>query len=94
MTVPFERLKARMLENPETRAAYEQARPEFELAHELIAARVHAGLSQSQVAQRMKTTQSVVARIESGRHWPSRQTLERYAEATGTRPVIKLVVKG
>jgi transcriptional regulator with XRE-family HTH domain len=39
----------------------------------------------------MKTTQSAVARIESGRHWPSRRTLESYAKATGTRAVIKLV---
>jgi len=31
------------------------------------------------------------ARIESGRHWPSRKTLAGYAEATGTRAVIKLV---
>jgi hypothetical protein len=28
------------------------------------------------------------------REWPSRKTLERYAKATGTRPVIKLVAAG
>jgi transcriptional regulator with XRE-family HTH domain len=57
----------------------------------LIAARGRAGLSQDDVARRMGTSQSVVARIESGRHWPSRSTLERYALATGTRPMFKLV---
>jgi ribosome-binding protein aMBF1 (putative translation factor) len=91
MTIPFAKLKARMLANSEARAAYETAAPEFELAHELIAARVRANLSQADLAKRMRTTQSAVARIESGKHWPSRRTLERYAKATGTRPVIKLV---
>jgi transcriptional regulator with XRE-family HTH domain len=39
----------------------------------------------------MKTSQSAIARIESGRHWPSRRTLQNYARATGTRPVIRLI---
>jgi len=94
MTMPFERLKARMLKNPRVKAAYDALAPEFELAHELIAARARAGLSQAQLAKRMKTTQSAVARIESGKHWPSKRTIERYARATGTRPVIKLVAAG
>lgn len=74
------------------RKAYEAMRPEFELARELIAARTRAKLSQTALAERMGVPQSAVARIESGRHWPSRKTLERYARATGTRPIIKLVV--
>lgn len=73
------------------RKAYEAMRPEFELARELIAARTRAKLSQTALAERMGVPQSSVARIESGRHWPSRKTLERYARATGTRPIIKLV---
>jgi ribosome-binding protein aMBF1 (putative translation factor) len=89
MAIPFAKLKTRMLANPEARAAYESAAPE--LAHELIAARVRANLSQADLARRMQTTRSAVARIESGKHWPSRRTLERYANATGTRAVIKLV---
>ncbi|HEX3414032.1 MAG TPA: helix-turn-helix transcriptional regulator [Stellaceae bacterium] len=39
----------------------------------------------------MGISQSAVARIESGRHWPSRATLQRYAKATGARPVVRLV---
>lgn len=91
MTVPFSRLKSKMLANPDVQAAYDELAEEFELAHELIAARVRAGLSQAELADRMGTTQSVVARIESGRHWPSLKTLRRYAKATGSRPVIKLI---
>ena len=67
------------------RAAYAKQEPEFELARTMIEARSRAGLTQQQLAARMKTTQSVIARLESGRVQPSTQTLRRIAEATGTR---------
>lgn len=67
------------------RDAHEALAPEFAVARAVIHARVSAGLTQQQLAQRMATTQSVVARLESGRTRPSTQTLERLAAATGTR---------
>jgi DNA-binding XRE family transcriptional regulator len=84
------KLKARLLEDPEARAEYEALEPEFALARELIAARARAGLSQAQVAERMGTSQSTVARLESGRTLPSMRTLARYASATGSRAVVRL----
>jgi transcriptional regulator with XRE-family HTH domain len=51
----------------------------------LIEARNRAGLTQEQVAHRMKTTQAVIARLEGGGSRPSTRTLERYAAATGSR---------
>lgn len=83
-------LKARLLADPETRAEYEAQAPEFAIARELIAARARAGLTQEEIAERMQTSQSTIARLESGRAMPSMRTLSRYAEATGSRPVIKL----
>ena len=85
------RLKKRWLKSPEVRSAYEELAPEFEVARALIAARTEAGLTQAQVAERMGTTQSVIARLEGGRTLPSLKTLYRYADATGTRPEIHLV---
>ncbi len=64
-------LKAELLANPAVRQAYDEQAPEFELARELIAARTQAGLTQGDVAARMGTTLSVVARIESGSGMPS-----------------------
>ena len=64
---------------------------EFDLARELIAARVRAGLTQAEVAARMGTTQSVVARLESGAQMPSVNTLLKFAKATRSRPIIKLL---
>ena len=48
------------------RAACDEQGSEFELARALIEARVGAGLTQAQLAEGMKTTQSVVARLEGG----------------------------
>lgn len=87
----FVALKKKMLADPEVRCAYDALVEEFELAHELIAARVRAGLTQAQLAERMGTTQSAVARIEGGSRMPSVKTILRYAAATDSRPLIKMV---
>jgi transcriptional regulator with XRE-family HTH domain len=67
------------------RREYEALEEEFSLVAALIEARTRAGLTQEQVAQRMKTTQAVIARLEGGGSKPSTRTLERFAEATGSR---------
>lgn len=77
--------KAELLENKAFREAYEALEDEFNLARELIAARKRAGMTQEDVAQKMNTTQSVVARLESGKRVPSTTTLLKFAEATGSK---------
>ena len=57
----------------------------FELSRSLIEARTRAKLTQADLARRMNTTQSVVARLESGRTRPSIRTLEKIAQATSIR---------
>ena len=76
------------LANPAVRQAYDAQAPEFELAREPIGARMRAGLTQGNVAALMGTTQSVVARIESGSGTPSMRTLQRFANAVGARAVV------
>lgn len=60
------------------------------ISRELISARTRSGLSQSEIAGRMNTTQSTIARLESGRTMPSMRTVQRYAEATGSKVIIRL----
>ena len=91
MTKRLQTVKATMLADHEVRDAYETLGEEFDLAHEFIAARVRAGLTQAEVAKRMGTTQSVVARLESGTQMPSVNTLLKFAKATRSRPIIKLL---
>jgi predicted transcriptional regulator len=83
-------LKQEMLADADTRAAYNTMADEFAIARELIAARARAGLSQGEVAQRMGTTQSVVARLESGKRPPSMRTVERFAQAVGGHLVFRI----
>lgn len=83
-------LKKRLLADPETRAEYDALAGEFDLARELIDARTRAHMTQDEVAQRMGTTQSVVARLESGKRPPSLRTVKRYAQAVGGRVVMRI----
>ncbi len=83
-------LKAELLAKPSIRAAYAAQAEEFALARELIAARTQAGLTQADVAERMGTTQSTVARLEGGKAVPSMRSLQRYAQAVGCRAVVRL----
>lgn len=81
-------LHEKWLNEPEYREEYERLGPEFELARALIGARAAAGLTQAELAERMGTTQSVIARLEAGRVRPTTATLRRVAQATGTRLII------
>jgi transcriptional regulator with XRE-family HTH domain len=69
-------IKAELLADPATRAAYD--------------ALARAGLTQQQVAERMGTTQSTIARMESGKRPPSLRTVQRYAQALGCRAVVRI----
>ncbi|MHB1566102.1 MAG: helix-turn-helix domain-containing protein [Acidiferrobacter sp.] len=83
-------LKKKWMTDPEFRVEYEGFAEEFAFAREMIEARARAGLSQAEVAQRMGTTQSVIARLEGGRAKPSFRTIQRYAKATNTHAIIRL----
>lgn len=88
-------LKARALADPAVKAAFDQQADEFALLDQFLQARAAQGLTQAEVAARIGTTQSAVARMESGRgrHSPSLATLSRYAEALGCQLQVKLVRK-
>jgi len=78
-------LKKMLLKDPAVRKEYDALEEEFALMLEIAKARTRAGLSQAELARRMKTTQSTIARLESGRGLPSTLTLGRFAKATGHR---------
>jgi DNA-binding XRE family transcriptional regulator len=74
------------------REAYEALAVEYTLAHEMLAARSRAGLTQEAVAERMGTTKSAISRLETaGKHTPSVASLKRYAAAVGCTLKIELV---
>jgi DNA-binding XRE family transcriptional regulator len=86
----FDVLKARKLRDPKVKAEYDRLGPIYALVWELVEARHKVGLTQAQLAERMGTTQSAIARLESARHMPSLDMAARYAEAVGQRLDIHL----
>ncbi len=90
MTIPFGKFKAQLLANPKVKAEYDSLAPEFEISAELIQARLRAGLSQTELAARMGTSQSAIARLESGQTLPSTKTLLRLALATKSKIQVRL----
>lgn len=90
MTIPFEEIEAQLLANPRVKVEYDALAPEFEISAELLRARLRAGLSQAELAARMGTSQSAIARLESGQTLPSTKTLLRFAKATESRVQVRL----
>jgi len=86
------KMKREMLADPEVRAEYDALEEEFAIIRMLVGARARAGLSQAELARRMGTTESAIARLESGKVTPSMATLRRFAEATGSRLKVALTV--
>jgi transcriptional regulator with XRE-family HTH domain len=81
----FSTFHKKWMKNPAYRKEYDALEEKFALIAAVAKARLRAGLSQQQLAKRMKTTQSTIARLESGRGRPSTRTLGRFAKATGHR---------
>jgi ribosome-binding protein aMBF1 (putative translation factor) len=73
---------------PEDREEYDRAYAAATLAGELAELvyqlRTRAGLTQTELARRMGTTQSSIARVEGGGTLPTLDMLARLARATGT----------
>ena len=69
---------------PAYRKAYAAMENDYMIAAALIEARAKAGLTQAQLAKKIRSTQPSVARLESGRQLPSTATLIKIAKATGT----------
>ena len=93
MVSTLKQFKARALARPEVRKAYDDLAGEFAFLDEVLKARVASGLTQAEVAARIGTTQSAIARLESAapKHSPSIATLQRYASAMGYKVEIRLI---
>ena len=89
----LQQFKKKALAKPGVRAAYDELAEEFAFLDQVLKARTKTGLTQAEVAERMGTTQSAVARLESAnvKHSPSLATLQRYALALGHRVEVRLV---
>jgi transcriptional regulator with XRE-family HTH domain len=76
-----EYVRQREARDPAFKAAREALEPEFQFRRALIRARLDAGLTQEELAERIGTKQPAIARLESGSTRPSFETLQRLAVA-------------
>jgi DNA-binding XRE family transcriptional regulator len=80
------------LKDPEFKAHYQEERQSLKLAMMIAKLREEKGLSQQQMAKLMGTSQQAISRIESGEYEGfTLKTLDKIAEATGTRVKIEFV---
>ena len=81
-------VKSRRTGSNARRRGYEEAKDAFELGARVRTERERLGLTQTEMAQRMGTSQPTVARLEAGGVTPSLDTLHRAAEALGLELVV------
>ena len=86
----WEELESELLSDSEFKKEYDALEPYYQLASQLIKARAKKGLSQKQLAEKIGTKQSAIARLESGSANPSVSFLERMASATGSELIIQI----
>jgi transcriptional regulator with XRE-family HTH domain len=73
--------KRQLMKDPSFRKEYEALEPEYKLASDLIRLRLSKGLTQEELAKRIHTRQSAIARLENAGSLPSLSTVKRVAEA-------------
>ena len=84
----LQKLKEELLNDPEFRAEYERTRPGFEVMCTLIEARISAGMTQKELAEKSGIRQSNISRIENGTCSPTIATLEALAKGLGKRLIV------
>lgn len=71
----LDELKQELMQRADLRAEYEGLADQFSIAEALIRARTEAQMTQSEVADKMRTSQSYVAKLEGGQVSPSMKAL-------------------
>jgi len=74
--------------DPSFAAGLDERFNKYRLAQQLKALREKAGLSQKQLAERVKTKQPSIARLEGARAWPRLDLLQRVARALGAEMIV------
>ena len=94
-TDAVEILKRRTAKDPKLQELYEEEKINLQAALAIRQARETAGLTQGQLAEKIRTTQSVISRLEDAEYeGHTLKMLEKIAEALDQRVVIHLEPAG
>lgn len=88
-TISFEALHAKWMKDPGYRREYERLESEFEIAQQILDARIKRKITQEELAKRMGTGQAVISRLERANAKPSLSLIQRLAEALNLRFELK-----
>ena len=86
----FTEFKKELLQNKEVAREYEKLTPRYRVISDLIAARLKKGFTQKELADKIGTKQSAIARLESGSVNPSLGLLEKVASVMGYKLTVQL----
>lgn len=88
----YSQFKKEALKDKKLRRAYDALGPQFEVIESLIERRLEKGFTQLELAKRVGTKQSSIARLESGTYNPSLDFLKKVTHALDAR--LKITVMG
>lgn len=91
--ISFDTLHKRWIKDPEYRREYEKLEPEFEIAKQIIDARIKRKITQEELARRMGTGQAVISRLENANARPSLSLIQRLADALNLKIELKFTQK-
>lgn len=83
-------LEKELLADPATKREFDKLAPRYALISELISARIKNKMTQRDVAERVGTKQSAIARLESGNVNPSLEFLRKIAAVMGYKLTVHL----
>ena len=86
----YTKIKEQLLKDKTTNKAYQELDGEFMLIKSIIEKRLAKGLTQAELAHKIGTKQSSIARLESGSYNPSLIFLGKIAKALDTKVVVSL----
>ena len=86
----WEDLEKELLSDPEVKKEYDRLAPRYALISELIAARMKKGMTQMDLAEKLGTKQSAIARLEGGNVNPSLEFLHKIAQVMGYKLTVHL----
>jgi predicted transcriptional regulator len=89
----FKDVKKRFLADTEFRKEYEALGPEFELIESIVRRRMELKMTQGELAEKLKTGQAAISRLESGNTNPTLSSLTEIAKALDAELHIVLIPK-
>jgi len=82
-------LHKKWMKDPKYRRAYEDLEPEFQIAFQVIEARIVKKMTQSELARKIGTKQPVISRLELMKSMPTITLIKRLAKALDKKLTIQ-----